>query len=133
MFVESIPQTCNAKSPCALLVPKSKSPASLRTRVIDWRYVASALARCRPSRLCRQFEKPGRRADFDYPEMAPEAVTKALTDAGAQYTAVEQAYVGYVYGEEIGTDQMTLLNGNGRNCTYRYDTCLILRSCSFAW
>ena len=58
--------------------------------------------------MCRQFEKPGRRADFDYPEMASEAVTKALTDAGAQYTAVEQAYVGYVYGEEIGTDQVRL-------------------------
>ncbi|CAG0881826.1 unnamed protein product [Cyprideis torosa] len=46
-----------------------------------------------------KFEKPGRRADFDYPEMAKEATTKALEDAGIQYTEVEQACVGYVYGD----------------------------------
>ena len=29
-----------------------------------------------------KFEKPGKREDFDYPDMAKEAVTNALTDAG---------------------------------------------------
>jgi len=46
-----------------------------------------------------KFEKPGRREDFDYPDMAKEAVTNALGDAGIKYTDVEQACVGYVYGD----------------------------------
>merc|ERR1712198_477660 len=46
-----------------------------------------------------KFEKPGRREDFDYPDMAKEAVTNALNDAGLKYTDVEQACVGYVYGD----------------------------------
>lgn len=45
-----------------------------------------------------QFEKPGRRDDFDYPQMAVEAVTKALQDAGVQLVNIDQACVGYVYG-----------------------------------
>ncbi|KAL8178657.1 UNVERIFIED_CONTAM: sterol carrier protein 2 [Gekko kuhli] len=45
------------------------------------------------------FEKPGSREDFDYPNMAEEAGQKALSDAGIPYSAVEQAYVGYVYGD----------------------------------
>lgn len=45
-----------------------------------------------------QFEKPGRRDDFDYPEMAKEAVTKALKDAGLQIYDIKQACIGYVYG-----------------------------------
>ena len=44
------------------------------------------------------FEKPGSRA-WDYPDMAKEAGTKALEDAGIPYDEVEQAVVGYVYGE----------------------------------
>jgi len=46
-----------------------------------------------------KFEKPGRRADFDYPEIALEALTKALSDARITYDQVEQAAVGYVYGD----------------------------------
>jgi len=46
-----------------------------------------------------KFEKPGKREDFDYPDMAKEAVTNALGDAGIKYTDVEQACVGYVYGD----------------------------------
>lgn len=46
-----------------------------------------------------KFEKPGRRENFDYPDMAKEAVEKALSDAGLKYTDVEQACVGYVYGD----------------------------------
>jgi acetyl-CoA acyltransferase len=45
-----------------------------------------------------KFEKPGSR-DWDYPEMAHEAGTKALADAGIPYDRVEQAFVGYCYGE----------------------------------
>ncbi|XP_054837294.1 sterol carrier protein 2 isoform X2 [Eublepharis macularius] len=46
-----------------------------------------------------KFEKPGSREDFDYPNMAKEAGQKALADAGIPYSAVEQAFVGYVYGD----------------------------------
>ncbi|XP_052774336.1 sterol carrier protein 2-like isoform X3 [Mya arenaria] len=46
-----------------------------------------------------KFEKPGRRENFDYPDMAKEAGTKALEDAGLNYNAIEQACVGYVYGD----------------------------------
>jgi acetyl-CoA acetyltransferase len=45
-----------------------------------------------------KFEKPGSR-EWDYPEMAHEAGTKALEDAGIPYDRVEQAFVGYCYGE----------------------------------
>ena len=45
-----------------------------------------------------QFEKPGRRDDFDYPDMALEAVNKALADAKIPYAKIEQAAVGYCYG-----------------------------------
>jgi acetyl-CoA acetyltransferase len=45
-----------------------------------------------------KFEKPGLRA-WDYPDMAKEAGTKALEDAGIPYEEVDQAVVGYVYGE----------------------------------
>ncbi|MCH8814941.1 MAG: lipid-transfer protein [Chloroflexi bacterium] len=45
-----------------------------------------------------KFEKPGSRA-WDYPDMAKEAGTKALEDAGIPYDEVDQAVVGYVYGE----------------------------------
>ena len=45
-----------------------------------------------------RFEKPGSR-DWDYPDMAGEAVTAALTDAGLTYGDVRQAVVGYVYGD----------------------------------
>src|SRR5438093_11866985 len=45
-----------------------------------------------------KFEKPGSKA-WDYPDMAKEAGTKALQDAGIPYSEVEQAVVGYVYGE----------------------------------
>jgi acetyl-CoA acyltransferase len=45
-----------------------------------------------------KFEKPGAR-EWDYPEMAKEAGTKALDDAGVSYEEIEQAFVGYCYGE----------------------------------
>jgi acetyl-CoA acetyltransferase len=44
------------------------------------------------------FDKPGTR-EGGYPEWAKEAGTRALADAGIAYDAVQQAFVGYVYGD----------------------------------
>ncbi|MGK8520465.1 lipid-transfer protein [Nocardia asteroides] len=81
-----------------------------------------------------KFEKPGRRmveeADgtsraWDYPDMARESGSKALADAGIAYDLVEQAYVGYVYGEstsgqravyELGMTGIPVVNVNN-NCS----------------
>jgi acetyl-CoA acyltransferase len=72
-----------------------------------------------------KFEKPGRREDWDYPQMAKESGTKALEDAGIAYEEVEQAYVGYVYGEstagqravyELGLTGIPIVNVNN-NCS----------------
>ncbi|MGW6374719.1 lipid-transfer protein [Rhodococcus sp. NPDC055112] len=71
-----------------------------------------------------KFEKPGAR-EWDYPDMAREAGTKALEDAGIDYRHVEQAYVGYVYGEstsgqravyELGLTGIPIVNVNN-NCS----------------
>lgn len=48
--------------------------------------------------ISEQFEKPGRRNDFDYPQMVKESVTKALADANIKYTEIDQAVCGYVFG-----------------------------------
>jgi sterol carrier protein 2 len=45
-----------------------------------------------------KFEKPGSR-EWDYPDMAREAGTRALEDAGIPFAEVEQAAVGYCYGD----------------------------------
>ena len=45
-----------------------------------------------------KFEKPGSR-DWDYPDMGREAGQKALADAGIDYGLVEQAFIGYCYGD----------------------------------
>jgi acetyl-CoA acyltransferase len=72
-----------------------------------------------------KFEKPGRREGWDYPQMAKESGTKALDDAGVAYDEVEQAYVGYVYGEstsgqravyELGMTGIPVINVNN-NCS----------------
>ena len=72
-----------------------------------------------------KFEKPGRRENWDYPDMARESGTKALQDAGIGYAAVEQGYVGYVYGEstsgqralyELGLSGIPIVNVNN-NCS----------------
>lgn len=71
-----------------------------------------------------KFEKPGRREGWDYPQMAKESGTAALADAGIAYGQVEQAYVGYVYGEstsgqravyELGLTGIPIVNVNN-NC-----------------
>jgi len=45
-----------------------------------------------------KFEKPQSK-DWDYPDMAKESIGKALEDSKLPYDAIEQACVGYVYGE----------------------------------
>ncbi|MFD9888570.1 lipid-transfer protein [Amycolatopsis sp. NPDC059027] len=72
-----------------------------------------------------KFEKPGRREGWDYPQMAKESGTKALEDAGIGFERVQQAYVGYVYGEstsgqravyELGMTGIPVVNVNN-NCS----------------
>ncbi|XP_042575275.1 sterol carrier protein 2 [Cyprinus carpio] len=72
-----------------------------------------------------KFEKPGAR-DIDYPDMAKEAGQKALADAGISYSAVQQACVGYVYGDStcgqraiyhsLGLSGIPIINVNN-NCS----------------
>src|SRR5258708_5717653 len=71
-----------------------------------------------------RFEKPGRR-EWDYTDMAREAGSRALADAGIAYEAVAQACVGYVYGEstsgqravyELGLTGIPVVNVNN-NCS----------------
>ncbi len=45
-----------------------------------------------------KFDKPGTK-EGDYPDWAKEAGEKALADAAVPYDSVEQAYVGFCYGE----------------------------------
>src|SRR3954468_10359673 len=45
-----------------------------------------------------KFDKPGTK-EGDYPDWAKEAGEKALADAGISYDQVQEAYVGYCYGE----------------------------------
>lgn len=72
-----------------------------------------------------KFEKPGRRENWDYPDMAREAGTKAMDDAGIDYSQIDEAYVGYVYGEstsgqravyELGMTGVPVVNVNN-NCS----------------
>jgi sterol carrier protein 2 len=69
-----------------------------------------------------KFEKPG---VLDYPAMTREAGTAALVDAGVPYQAIEQAVVGYVYGEstcgqravyQLGLTGVPVINVNN-NCS----------------
>ncbi|CAN9503116.1 unnamed protein product [Ophioblennius macclurei] len=59
-----------------------------------------------------KFEKPGAGNNYDYPEMAKEAGEKALKDAGIPYTSIEQACVGYVYGDST-CGQRAIYHGLG--------------------
>ncbi|XP_077865417.1 sterol carrier protein 2-like [Saccoglossus kowalevskii] len=72
-----------------------------------------------------KFEKPGRRKDFDYPDMAKESGTKALKDAGISFKDVEHASVGYCYGDstcgqravyQLGMTGIPIYNVNN-NCS----------------
>lgn len=70
-----------------------------------------------------RFAKPG--ANEAYPEMAAKAGRAALADAGIGYEVIQQAYVGYVYGDstagqraayEIGMTGIPIVNVNN-NCS----------------
>jgi len=72
-----------------------------------------------------KFEKPGHREGWDYPDMARESGGNALADAGIDYREVQEAYVGYVYGEstsgqravyELGMTGIPVVNVNN-NCS----------------
>ena len=69
------------------------------------------------------FTKPG--ANAPYPQMAAEATHQALLDAGMSYDLVQQAYVGYVYGDstagqralyDVGMTGIPIINVNN-NCS----------------
>lgn len=69
------------------------------------------------------FAKPG--ASGTYVEMGAEATRRALKDAGLAYDLVQQAYVGYVYGDstsgqsalyEVGLSGIPVVNVNN-NCS----------------
>jgi acetyl-CoA acetyltransferase len=71
-----------------------------------------------------KFEKPGSR-EWDYPDMAREAGTNALADAGLAYDKIEQVAVGYCYGDstcgqraayELGLTGVPIYNVNN-NCS----------------
>lgn len=69
------------------------------------------------------FTTPGK--SQPYPVMAAQAVQSALADAGLNYAHIQQAYVGYVYGDstagqralyEVGMTQIPIVNVNN-NCS----------------
>jgi acetyl-CoA acetyltransferase len=69
------------------------------------------------------FAKPG--AHRPYPEMAAQATHAALADARLDYAGVQQAYVGYVYGDStagqralygVGLSGIPIINVNN-NCS----------------
>src|SRR6185312_13629335 len=68
------------------------------------------------------FTKPGRGETYD--AMGEMAARAALTDAGIEYRAIQQAYVGYVYGDStsgqaalygVGLSGIPIINVNN-NC-----------------
>jgi acetyl-CoA acetyltransferase len=69
------------------------------------------------------FVKPG--ANAPYPVMGAEAAKLALADAGVSYDMIQQAYVGYVYGDstcgqralyQVGMTGIPIINVNN-NCS----------------
>lgn len=71
-----------------------------------------------------KFMRPGPVKNYDYPEMIQEAVEKCLKDAELKYDCVEQANVGYVFGDsacgqkglyQVGMTGIPITNVNN-NC-----------------
>lgn len=71
-----------------------------------------------------KFNKPGTK-EGDYPDWAKQAGERALADAGVPFTAIEQAFAGYVYGDssygqraiyELGLTGIPVMNVNN-NCS----------------
>ena len=72
-----------------------------------------------------KFDKPGKSNPSDYPDYGKEAALKALADAGISYDLVQQAFVGYCYGDstsgqralyEVGMTMIPIVNVNN-NCS----------------
>ena len=55
-----------------------------------------------------KFEKPGRRENWDYPDMARESGTNALADAGIDFSAVEQGFGMVTVAVELRTLRQAL-------------------------
>jgi acetyl-CoA acetyltransferase len=81
-----------------------------------------------------KFDKPGAKPG-DYPDWAAQAGKAALADAGVSYDEVEQAYVGYVYGDstagqraiyELGVTGIPITNVNN-NCATGATTLYLAR------
>jgi acetyl-CoA acetyltransferase len=71
-----------------------------------------------------KFYKPGKH-DKDYHDLAEIAIKRSLRDAGIEFSAVQQAYAGYVYGDStcgqravytVGTTGIPIVNVNN-NCS----------------
>ena len=69
------------------------------------------------------FQKPGKSESYDV--MAAAATRSALKDAGLDYDKIQQAYVGYVYGDstcgqralyDVGMSGIPIVNVNN-NCS----------------
>lgn len=72
-----------------------------------------------------KFSKPGDPQGKDYPAMGAEAAKLALADAGVEYSEIQQAWTGYVYGDsccghralyEVGQTGIPIFNVNS-NCS----------------
>uniref|UniRef100_A0A8D1WH45 Sterol carrier protein 2 n=1 Tax=Sus scrofa TaxID=9823 RepID=A0A8D1WH45_PIG len=109
----SLPPKAGGSAPglCKLLLLWVQSPALLSVRLRDRK---------------TWFMKPGDANSKDYPDLAKEAGQKALADAQIPYSAVEQACVGYVYGDStcgqrsiyhsLGLTGIPIINVNN-NCS----------------
>jgi acetyl-CoA acetyltransferase len=82
-----------------------------------------------------KFEKPGAR-DWDYPDMGREAGEAALLDAGVEYGSIENAFMGYCYGDstsgqralyELGLTGIPAVNVNN-NCSTGSSALFLARS-----
>jgi acetyl-CoA acetyltransferase len=71
-----------------------------------------------------KFLKPGKH-QFDYHDLSHIAMKRALRDAGLKFEQIEQAYVGYVYGDStsgqraiytMGSTGIPIINVNN-NCS----------------
>src|SRR3990167_10430672 len=72
-----------------------------------------------------KFFKPGDPNGKDYPQMGADAVRLALQDAGVDFSEIQQALTGYVYGDscsghraiyEVGQTGIPIFNVNS-NCS----------------
>ena len=83
------------------------------------------------------FQKPGKSESYDV--MAATATRSALADAGLDYDKVEQAYVGYVYGDStsgqralyhVGMTGIPVVNVNN-NCSTGSSALFLARQAVF--